>query len=102
MRWPTSSPQDRLVEVHPECSFRLMAGRPLPPKHSEVGYQERRRLLAPHFGPLVEARPAGAGRDDVLDALAVLWSTERFALGCHITHGDGEPDARGLPMRIVT
>ena len=95
-------PGDRLVEIHPECSFRVMAGAPLPSKHTADGIDRRRALLLPRFGPVVDARPTGAAADDVLDAYAVLWSAERFARGEHLTLGDGSVDELGLPMRIVT
>ena len=92
----------RLVEIHPECSFRVMAGKPLPSKHTTDGLRLRRDLLLPEFGPVVGLRPRGAAVDDVLDAYAVLWSAERFNRGDHLTLGDGSVDALGLPMRIVT
>ena len=38
----------------------------------------------------------------MLDAHAVLWSVRRFVAGTAVTFGDGERDARGLPMRIVS
>ena len=95
-------PGDRLVEIHPECSFRVMAGARLPSKHTADGIERRRGLLLPRFGPVVDARPRGAAADDVLDAYAVLWSAERFARGEHLTLGDGSVDELGLPMRIVT
>jgi predicted RNase H-like nuclease len=93
---------DRLVEIHPECSFRVMAGAPLPSKHTADGIERRRGLLLPRFGAVVDDRPRGAAADDVLDAYAVLWSAERFARGEHLTLGDGSVDELGLPMRIVT
>lgn len=97
-----SGPGDRLVEVHPECSFRVMAGAPLTSKHTAEGIARRRELLLPRFGPVIDDRPRGAATDDVLDAYAVLWSAERFARGEHLTLGDGSTDELGLPMRIIT
>jgi predicted RNase H-like nuclease len=93
---------DRLVEIHPECSFHVMGGEPLPSKHTAAGIEKRRALLLPRFGPVVDDRPKGAAADDVLDAYAVLWSAERFARGEHLLLGDGSVDELGLPMRIVT
>jgi predicted RNase H-like nuclease len=93
---------ERVIEVHPECSFCVMAGEPMPPKQTAEGYERRLNLLEPQYGVIVRSRPSGARRDDVLDAFAVLWSTERFARGEHIVHGPAEYDGRGLPMRIVT
>ena len=99
---PACAHGDRLIEVHPECSFRVMAGEALPSKHTADGIERRRALLLPRFGPVVDDRPKGAAADDVLDAYAVLWSAERFARGEHLTLGDGTVDEHGLPMRIVT
>jgi predicted RNase H-like nuclease len=92
----------RLVEIHPECTFRLLARAPLPSKRTAEGRRVRLELLQPLFGEVVTAPLPGAGGDDVLDAFAVLWSAERYSRGEHLTHGDGELDQHGLPMRIVT
>jgi predicted RNase H-like nuclease len=94
--------EDRILEVHPECSFRALAGATLPSKHTAEGRAVRESLLHPLFGEVVDIRPRGAEADDVLDAFAVLWSVERFLRGEHIEHGDGARDRYGLPMRIVT
>ena len=89
-----------LVEVHPECSFACMTGAPLVSKHTAIGIELRESALRERFGDL-PATPAGARRDDLLDAYAVLWSTERFARNEHVTFGDNERDTRNLTMRIV-
>ena len=94
-------PGARLVEIHPECSFRALSGRVLPSKHTPEGIFERTAALRAVVGAAVDARPRGAAPDDVLDALAVLWSAERFTRGEHVELGDGRSDALGLPMRIV-
>ena len=75
-----------LVEVHPECSFRVMSGRDLAPKRTPHGFAQRRALVEAEFGPVVTALP-GAARDDVLDAYAVLWSAERYERGEHLVLG---------------
>jgi len=91
----------RLVEVHPECSFRVLnSGEVLPPKKTASGLAERRQLLGRHF-ELPTAPPRGAALHDVLDAYAVLWSTMRFVRNEHLVFGDGQPDERGIAMRIV-
>ena len=94
----------RLFEVHPECSFRQMTGEVLPPKRTPEGLAVRTEAVTELFGALA-ATPTGAARDDVLDAYAVLWSTERYARGEHITlpseEIDVERDAHGIAMRIV-
>lgn len=92
--------ETRIVEIHPECAFMLMAGRPLVSKHTADGVEERSRLLADRFD-LPKTTPLGAARHDLLDAYAVLWSAERFATGRYRSFGQGERDERGLLMRIV-
>lgn len=99
----TAADEQRVIEVHPECSFAAMNGdRVLSSKHTADGLERRTALLETHFGAL-PTTPRGATRDDVLDAYAVLWTAERYAAGLHREFG-GEPqqrDARGLLMRIV-
>lgn len=92
---------DVVVEVHPECAFRLLSdGATLPSKKTAEGRMIRRRLLSAHFDVPVLA-PRGAAIDDLLDAYAVLWSAIRFVRGEHVVFGDGSRDERGLEMRIV-
>lgn len=93
----------RLVEVHPEVVFAVLAGQPLPPKRSTDGRRARLDALAPavpHVETLLAERPTGAAPDDVLDAVAVWWSAARFARNEHEQLGGGR-DGRGRPMRIV-
>lgn len=75
----------RIIEVHPELSFRAMAGgRPLAKKKSWNGACDRRSLLEERGIRLpAELGAAGekAGADDVLDAAAAAWTAHRFALG---------------------
>jgi predicted RNase H-like nuclease len=93
--------EDRFVEVHPECSFLTMNDlEPLPPKRTTAGARRRSDLLTAVFGAL-PALPRGAKLDDLLDAYAVLWSTDRYVRGEHLTFGDDSVDERGLPMRVV-
>ncbi len=93
--------QHRIVEIHPECAFRMLNdGTPLPSKKTAEGRLLRRQLLACHFDVPSHA-PAGAASDDLLDAYAVLWSAQRYQRGEHRAFGDGQRDARGIEMRIV-
>ena len=95
--------EDRVVEVHPECSFAEMnGGAPLVSKHTVEGRAVRTALLERVFGQ-IPSTPRGATRDDVLDAYAVLWTAERFAAGLHreLAGEVGQRDQRGLLMRIV-
>jgi predicted RNase H-like nuclease len=97
-----TTPVSSWLEVHPECSFARMNGDvPLSPKRSAEGAAQRRRLLAAR-DLVAPQRLAGAAADDLLDALAVLWSTERWLAGAAVTFGDGTHDSLGRPMRIVS
>jgi predicted RNase H-like nuclease len=93
--------QRSVVEVHPECAFKMLnGGEPLPSKKTAAGQAIRRQVLIDHF-ELPAASPQGAAMDDMLDAYAVLWSVRRFERGQHAVFGDGQRDARGIEMRIV-
>jgi predicted RNase H-like nuclease len=91
----------RVIEVHPECAFKVMNGdRNLMSKKTSDGRDARRGLLSDHFD-LPSSAPRGAAIDDMLDAYAVLWSVQRFERGEHRVFGDGQRDSRGIEMRIV-
>ncbi len=102
-RWWQVDPA-RVVEVHPELSFRELAGgEPLPSKRTWAGLRRRVALLA-EAGIVVpdEVGDAGrAGADDVLDAAAVAWSAARCAAGraSHVPR-DEERDPGGRSVRI--
>jgi predicted RNase H-like nuclease len=74
----------RVYEVHPEVSFRSMAGQPLAhPKKTWAGVMTRRRL-SEEAGVCPPDEPGVAGGlppDDVADAAAAAWSAQRIALG---------------------
>ncbi len=75
---------ERVVEVHPEVSFRAMAGQMLKySKKSWNGAAIRRELLAQHDIVLPNnLGDAGlAPVDDVLDAAAAAWTADRVARG---------------------
>jgi predicted RNase H-like nuclease len=96
-----ASNEHRVIEVHPECAFKMMNGdKKLSSKKTFEGREARRRLLADHFDVPTSA-PRGATIDDMLDAYAVLWSMRRFQRGEHRVFGDGQRDTRGIEMRIV-
>jgi predicted RNase H-like nuclease len=69
---------ERVIEVHPEVSFRELAGRELPPKRSAPGAAERRMALAEAGIRLPEL---SYPEDDVLDAAVVAWTATRYARG---------------------
>jgi predicted RNase H-like nuclease len=102
--------RERIREVHPEVSFWAWNGRrPLAAgKKTPEGRQQRLRLVEGWLGRgLLQGARAEHPRseladDDVLDAVAVLWTAARIAAGSARTLPD-EPccDATGLRMEIV-
>ena len=97
-----------LREVHPELSFSLLAGTPLPEaKKTAAGKALRQQLVEGYFGAGAYAavreqfRRSQVGDDDILDAFAALWSAERLLAGEAITLPmEPELDATGLVMEI--
>jgi len=79
----------RVVEVHPEVSFAILAGTPLTVRKSTWAGAERRRALLQDAGiPLQgELGLAGlaVGVDDVLDAGAAAWSARRVQTGAAVS-----------------
>ncbi len=102
----TPALQQVIHEVHPELSFREMAGRPLDHgKKTHAGEQERLAALIVGSFPEQEVTKAPtalrAGRDDFLDACAALWTAERIYRGTakHVPPLS-EFDVRGLDMAM--
>jgi predicted RNase H-like nuclease len=99
---------ERVTEIHPELSFRALAGGAMglgEPKRSPRGLSRRVALLRPVFPCLTRAlkhRVAGVAADDLLDALAVAWSAARVARDSAVClpSRPAPRDARGLPMAI--
>ncbi|MDE3723551.1 DUF429 domain-containing protein [Nocardiopsis sp. N85] len=93
-----------LHEVHPELSFRVMAGRPLRwSKKTWNGQAERRRLLdsAGILPPDDLAEAGSVPLVDVLDATAAAWSAHRVATGAAGSHPDPpQLDGAGGPVAI--
>ena len=87
-------------EVHPEVSFRQLAGAPLAyAKRTWNGQQERLRLLA-GAGVRLPARLVVAGEvaaDDLIDAAVVAWSAARVAAGeAHSLPAGAAPGSRAV------
>jgi predicted RNase H-like nuclease len=80
-----ASVDSRVVEVHREVTFAVMAGAPLVhSKKSWNGLSERRALLSDAGIVVSERLPGTVGRaapDDVLDAAAAAWTARRVAAG---------------------
>lgn len=80
--------QNHVREVHPELSFCLLNGRPLShSKRTRAGSEERLALVETVYAQetirsaISDCRTRGAKSDDVLDALAALWSAGRASRG---------------------
>ncbi len=87
---------ERIVEVHPECSFRAMQPQTtFASKKSGRGAGQRMQALASWIDPrnladgLAEL-PVGPALDDALDAAAAAWSAWRFGRGEHRTFGTAD------------
>lgn len=80
---PIAMENAHIFEVHPEVSFRALAGHPLASKHTWNGHNERLTLLA-GAGIVIPDALGNAGTaapDDILDAAVAAWSAHRFAAG---------------------
>ncbi|MGH8866975.1 MAG: DUF429 domain-containing protein [Actinomycetes bacterium] len=105
----TPEAQARVVESHPEVSYRLRdgtTGRAVhDPKRTPRGAGQRVAALSGWLdaAAAVATLPAGPRLDDALDALVLAWTASRWQDGTARTlPADGTPrDARGLAMRIV-
>lgn len=101
-------PDRRVIEVHPEVSFRLLDQGIDTSKRTARGIGQRIAALAPCFD-MTDALadvPDGPGLDDCLDACAAAWSAQRWLAGSArvfgLDNGGRTPtDARGRPMRII-
>jgi predicted RNase H-like nuclease len=82
---------ERVVEVHPEVSFRELLGRTLSPKRTGSGGSERRLALADAG---IDLPDLPHPLDDVLDAAVVAWSATRYA------HGKALPLPHGHQARV--
>jgi predicted RNase H-like nuclease len=97
-------------EVHPEVSFWAWNGRrPMAfPKKKADGLAERLALVEEWLGGGILARARGdylkrdLADDDILDAIAGLWTAHRIAAGKAETLPASPPrDETGLPIEIV-
>ena len=95
-------------EVHPELCFFFLNGRRslLYSKRTREGREERLALLRSSFGAeadraLNHRLELQCNADDILDALAGLWTAERILRGEAVTIPVDPPcDDQGLPMRM--
>lgn len=95
-------------EVHPEVCFTYWnRGKPMKyPKVSGFGFVERSRLVDQRFPGAAETirsefRGSDVADDDILDALAALWTATRLASNVAVRIGpENVHDERGLAMNI--
>ena len=88
-----------VVECHPELAFAGLAPAALPGKKTAAGALLRLRALEEHLTVPSDV-PPGAALDDALDAAVCALVARRWARREAEVLG-GEPDALGVPMRIV-
>lgn len=107
----TPTLQERVIEVHPEvCFWALANGTPMNhPKRTSAGFDERHALLTAAFPNVAIPNRREASRyappakaDDVLDAIAAVWTATRVAKGS-ARRLPAAPllDERGIRMEIV-
>jgi len=89
---------ERVIEVHPEVSFRELAHRPLLSKHRTDGLAERRALLE-QAGIEVPASVPRIAEPDLLDAIVAAWSARRYALGEAVALPEGHSARIGAIWR---
>lgn len=98
-----------VFEVHPELSFREWnGGRPMGhAKRSGFGFVERLRLANSVYAGeaqriRVQVKRREVSDDDILDAIAALWTAERIHKGAaHHLPAALQKDAMGLPMGML-
>jgi predicted RNase H-like nuclease len=106
----SSDARRKIAEVHPEVSFWAWNGeRPMDDAKKERNGLRQRLALAEEWlgaGILEKARGRNLKKDladdDIVDAIAGLWTVHRIASGeAHTLPGQPNTDDTGLPMRIV-
>jgi predicted RNase H-like nuclease/predicted enzyme related to lactoylglutathione lyase len=89
---------ERVIEVHPEVSFRELAHRPLASEHRLEGLVERRALLEEE-GLEVPASAPRIAEPDLLDATVAAWTARRYALGQAVPLPEGHTARIGAIWR---
>jgi predicted RNase H-like nuclease len=99
--------QNRVREVHPELCFQALSPEGVKSgKLTSAGREERVVALQPFFPGvdlLALPRPAGVGRDDLLDALVALVTAAKVSEGSVriLQSEEPTPDRKGLRMEMV-
>lgn len=93
----------RFHEAHPETTFAVLTGAPLPPKKTAAGVGRRLQVLAGLIddpAAVLASAPPSCAPDDILDAVAVAWSARRHAVGLARVFGEGVDDD-GFPLSVI-
>ena len=93
----------RFHEAHPETTFTVLTGSPLPSKKTAAGVGRRLQVLAELIddpAAVLASAPPSCAADDVIDAIAVAWSARRHVAGLARVFGDGV-DAEGFPLSVI-
>ena len=104
--------QNSIFETHPELSFWAMGKQAAPSKHSVEGKEFRIQLLTREgiwdesFFDIIKKERKRANiisKDDILDALACMWSAHRCLQGIEQTIGKADEvyDEEGFLMRYT-
>jgi predicted RNase H-like nuclease/predicted enzyme related to lactoylglutathione lyase len=93
-----ASADQRVIEVHPEVSFRELARGPLLSKHRTDGLVQR-RLLLQQAGIGVPTSVPRVAEPDLLDATVVAWSAARYARGEALPLPEGKTERIGAIWR---
>jgi predicted RNase H-like nuclease/predicted enzyme related to lactoylglutathione lyase len=88
----------RVIEVHPEVSFRELAHGPLLSKHRTDGLMQR-RLLLQQAGIELPASVRRVAEPDLLDATVAAWSAGRYARGEALPLPEGHAERIGAIWR---
>jgi predicted RNase H-like nuclease len=101
----TPEHQKRVVEAHPELSFRRLADvATMPSKKTAAGVGVRLEALRgwlPSVDRALCEVPERVPVDDALDALACAWAAQQTLEGQVTWLGDSTPDSKGLLMQII-
>jgi predicted RNase H-like nuclease len=104
----TPALQARVFEGHPEVTFAFMrGGDPMDDSKKTTAGRSARLTALRKFFPQIDdiaaaRRTTGVGRDDVLDAYAMLWTARRIAAGDAVRlQEEPQRDERGLRAEML-
>jgi predicted RNase H-like nuclease len=77
-----------IYEGHPELSFSIWSGTALPPKRTVEGATARLQLIRSQWPSFEIPVIPGATANDILDAVALVWTASRIFEGAALTYPD--------------